>query len=298
MVSLAPLRLSPSPPSCIGLPGAQVFDLRSRRGCDYRIFVSIPAGATATSPFPVLYFLDGNATFPIAAVSAALQARRPQATGVGPAVIVGIGYPGDDYLDTPRRTFDYTPAVTADEMPARPDGSSWPRCGGASVFLDFIEQELKPKLESEIAIDRQKQALFGHSFGGLLVLQALFTRPNDFSTYIAASPSIWFAKRQLLEQAGCFIAQSRDRTSRLDLLVTVGALEQDARGAENGSFENTTWRRRNRMVENASEMVRYLSDHSNSGLNVSFKEFADENHSSVLPAAISRAIAFALGSKR
>lgn len=272
------------------IPGASVRDIRSRAGREYRIFVWQPEDGSALGPLPVLYLLDGNGSFPIAAAAAALQSRRPDRTGVNPAIVVGIGYPTTSWLDAERRTFDYTPALPYDLLPPRPNHEPWPATGGADGFLDFLAHELCPQIEHEFPIDRGRSALFGHSFGGLLVLHALFSRPALFRSYIAASPSIWFAGEGLLAQRETFLASALQRLPRR-LLLTVGSLEQVGAGQD----PHDTWVRRNRMVENASELARALGQVDAARLAVSFTEFEDEDHGSVLPAAISRALRFALG---
>lgn len=269
-------------------------DVRSCNGLDYRIFVSRPAAPPSPSGYPVLYLLDGNATFASAAVGVALQSRRPEVTGVVPAIVVGIGYPIDDYLDSTRRTYDYTPAVAAEALSRRPDGSPWPATGGAADFLDFIELELKPAIARQFPVDPARQAIFGHSFGGLFVLNALFTRPGTFRSYIAASPSIWFGNRAILAKRDAFVA-GKPPMMRSDLLVTVGDAEQASTDPESqgaGDIAKVDWVKQNRMIENAAELVGSLS--TCPLLDVTFKQFEDENHSSVLLPAIGRSLRFAL----
>ncbi len=276
------------------IPRTGMWDVRSRGGRDYRIFVSKPAADHGPSGYPVLYLLDGNATFASAAVGVALQSRRPEVTGVVPAIVVGIGYPIDDYLDSTRRTYDYTPAVSGAALAPRPDGSAWPETGGADGFLDFLETELKPMVACEFPVDHKRQAIFGHSFGGLLVLHALFTRPGTFRTYVAASPSIWFGNRVILSERDAFLASQTPRL-QLDLLLTVGDGEQVSTDPESqgaGDSAKADWVKRSRMIENATEMARSLSNHAR--INVSFTQFEDENPSSVLLPAISRSLRFAL----
>jgi predicted alpha/beta superfamily hydrolase len=270
-------------------------DLRSRHGRDYRIFVSRPAADAPPPGYPVLYLLDGNATFASAAMGVALQSRRPEVTGVVPAVVVGIGYPVDDYLDSTRRTYDYTPEVSPEALSRRPDGSAWPATGGADRFLDFIELELKPAIARMFPTDPARQAIFGHSFGGLFVLNALFTRPGTFRSYMAASPSIWFGNRTILGKRDAFLA-GPPPVLRSDLLVTVGDAEQASTDPESqgaGDTAKIDWIKKNRMVENAAELAGSLS--GTSRLNVTFKQFEGENHSSVLLPAIGRSLRFALG---
>lgn len=276
------------------IPGISIREMRSADGCDYRIFVWTPTPKPATGPSPVLYLLDGNVTFPIAAAATAAQSRRPEITGVQPSVVVGIGYPGAAWLDPDRRTFDYTPLLVDSLPPRRPDDRPWPSTGGADRFLDFVESDVKPWIESEFDVDPARSAIFGHSFGGLFVLHTLFTRTALFKNYIAASPSIWFGGESLQAEMIDFIS-ARGAASRRNLLVTVGGLEQgDDASGQSGSGHNA-WLKRNRMVDNARELAAKLSGMEPSMLRVSFNAFEGENHASVVPAAISRALRFALG---
>ncbi|HCE8339908.1 TPA: ferric enterobactin esterase PfeE, partial [Pseudomonas aeruginosa] len=65
--------------------------------------------------------------------------------------------------------------------------------------------------------------LWGHSYGGLLVLHALFTRPGEFARYAAASPSLWWRDGAILgERAGL---EQRLRGKRAELLLWRGSAE-------------------------------------------------------------------------
>jgi uncharacterized protein len=198
------------------------------------------------------------------------------------------------------RTYDCTPPAAVLKLPPRLDGTSWPRTGGADAFLDFITQDLKPTIEREFPIDAGRQALFGHSFGGLFTLHALFTRPHLFDSYIAASPSIWWNECFVLDEERAFSAV-RDRPRNLDVLITVGGCEQELVPAEASGVDRAwraEWKRQNRMVDNARELAARLARLAEQDVRVAFQEFAGEDHVSVIPAAISRAVGFALALRR
>jgi len=263
----------------VQLPGAFQFDRVSRDGRSYRIFVYVPPFVAPAQGFPILYMLDGNAAFATAVQAVALQMRRAEVTGVPASIIVGIGYPTEATFDLARRRFDYTPAPAG----AAPDAES----GGADLFLDFLEVQLKPTVEAMVPVDRQRQALFGHSFGGLLALWALFTRPGSFLSYVAASPSIWWKNRCVLRREEAFAEQMKRGMTDARLLVTVGSLERFQSGAGSNSEAKAC------MVEDASSLVARLASLGYDRLRAEFVEFADENHASVIPAAISRSVRFA-----
>lgn len=275
------------------LPGASVRDMRSSAGHDYRIFVWQPE-PRPREPLPVLYLLDGNGMFPIAAAALALQSRRAERTGVAPSIVVGIGYPNSHWIDARRRTYDYTPPIAAGRLAQRPGNREWGETGGADLFLDFIQHELAPAISNEFAIDPDRSALFGHSFGGLFALHALLTRPALVRSTIAASPSIWFAPDDLRERLTGFAAPEMPRRR---VLVTVGSLEQGGMSGDSDADDYGSWIKRNRMVDNAREFSAALARAADAPFDVSFRMFEDENHASVVPSAISLALRFALPPK-
>ncbi|WP_409340697.1 alpha/beta hydrolase [Paenibacillus sp. MBLB4367] len=244
----------------------------------YRIFIAVPAEEPPATGYPVIYLLDANAVFGTMTEAVRVQGRRPDKTGVVPAVIVGIGYRTDEPFD-PARHRDFTMPVPESELPQSPDGKAWPEQGGAESFLAFIEDELKPAIEREFSIDPKRQTIFGHSLGGLFVLHALFNKPGSFQTYIAGSPSIHWNQRVLLEAERRFAAGLE--RERLDAGVLIGV----------GEFEGNL---RIPMNDNARDMSERLSLLTSRGLRVAFREFEDEGHVSVLPVLINRAVRFAL----
>jgi len=132
---------------------------------------------------------------------------------------VGIGYPGDALYDVDRRARDYTPPALAANH-ERDDA----HYGGADQFLAFVQTELKPLIEARYPIDPHRQTLFGHSHGGLFTLYTLMSEPDAFQNYLAASPSIWWNDRQLLEHSGPPLSESNLQSKRL--WMTVGEAEE------------------------------------------------------------------------
>ncbi|MBL8269644.1 alpha/beta hydrolase, partial [Steroidobacter sp.] len=151
----------------VTFPNTEERELRSSTGKDYRLFISTPSQKAPPGGWPVVYVVDGNAWFFPAAMQAQLRGRNPQHHGTLPVVVVGIGYPGERLLNMQRRVYDMTPPAPVREAPPVPGGREWPAPGGADEFLDFIEKQVKPLVEAEYRIDRNRQTLFGHSLGGL-----------------------------------------------------------------------------------------------------------------------------------
>ena len=146
------------------LDGASQFALHSRHtGRDYRIYLSVPAVPPPAGGYPVLYVLDGDASF------ARLHQANPREASVferlrqhgpvvpQPGVVVGIGYgrPFSQTMDW--RAEDYTPPLSCQACEL-----SSPRHGGADAFARFINEELKPEVARRLPLNPARQSLFGH----------------------------------------------------------------------------------------------------------------------------------------
>jgi predicted alpha/beta superfamily hydrolase len=245
-------------------------------GQTYRIFISIPTTPPPSAGYPVIYALDGNATFPALAV----MARTILPRGAALPVVVGIGYPGE---------FDYGMGRGRDYTP--PSGADGPaKEGGADLFLDFIERELKPLIATLAPLDPARQALYGHSYGGLCALHALFTRPAMFQTYLAASPSIWYRERVVLDGIDGFKRRVAALPTKPSLMLAVGELEQPstANGPLQGRDAIAAARR---MVDNARELGERLQK-TTTLARVEFHLLAHEDHGAATFPAMARGLEF------
>ena len=293
------------------LPKLQQTTLRSAAGAPYRIIVATPAGKAPAVGYPVIYVVDGNAWTSLVSEIIRVNVETGVQSRVEPAVVVGIGYPTADAFDLTRRGLDFTsPAV-----PGHPDPDVTPgRNGGDVALMDFIDDTVKPLIEARFPIDRSRQTLLGHSLGGLFTLETLFTRPGSFQTYVALSPSIWWNNRTPLRQAQAFLARS-GRPTKLRVFLSVGDLEQfrtpayaahdryddrkafeaerktDAQADADVAAGYTSMDRKT-MVGNARRMAALLTT---GHVATRFVEFPNEDHFSVVPAALGQAVPFALG---
>lgn len=180
----------------------------------YKIQVGLPDNYDpANKKYETIYVLDGEEDFSVVAN----QCRGIAASkAVENVIVVGIGYGND-------RANDYTPTNT--------DAGQ----GGAQKFMEFIKNELIPKMEKDFGSDttRSKRVILGHSFGGLFAAYA-FTRYNDvFGNYIMLSPSIWYDNEVLLEYEQETRLLNKDRQQ----LVFMGLGELENSGRMPAPFE-------------------------------------------------------------
>jgi len=181
-----------------GAPGYRFesFRLSSADGQrHYRVRVAIPLASPPAGGFPSAFLLDGNAA--LMEVDAGLLATLADAPR--PPVVAFIAYDDDLRINAEGRAFDYTPRRPGGDA-AQVDALRGRRTGGADPFLALVTGEVLLRTAALAPLDPQRQALWGHSYGGLFVLHVLFTRPATFDRYVAVDPSLWWGDGLLLKE--------------------------------------------------------------------------------------------------
>ncbi|PCH63546.1 MAG: hypothetical protein COC19_00910 [SAR86 cluster bacterium] len=137
--------------------------------------------------YPVVYLLDARAQFQV--FTGIMNAMSSGANGnyrIPETIVVGI-------LNTDRMR-DLTPTRgDVEEL-----GAEFATSGGGAAFLNFLEHELIPEIESRYRVLGHR-TLVGHSLGGLLVVQALIEKPELFDGLMIIDPSLWWEEGQYLE---------------------------------------------------------------------------------------------------
>lgn len=225
----------------------------------YKIFIASPI-KMSQKRLPVIYMLDANKQFPIAFEKIKESHKE--------IVLVGIGYQddSDDFIKKTRFQ-DYTPYAQGDDF----------REGGkAKEFYDFIQNRVKPWINSQYPIDQHKQTLIGHSLGGLFVLYSLFLDSNSFNNYIAASPSLWWGYGVVVPNRERLLTSCPDK-----IILSEGEKEKDssqwtkAEQAFLGKYQG---------VITTEQLYSRLQSQCK---NVEYKVFKGKNHRDSIPDAIS-----------
>lgn len=205
-------------------------------GHDYFIQVYVPPVAAPKEGYAVLYVLDGNASFDAIRALAPALLHGSERLGLTPVMVVAIGYASNDQFDVKKRALDYTPKPSDSFQQQQKH-----QHGGADQFSAYIEQSLKPSIAQQFKINPNQQSLYGHSLGGLFVLDSLFKGTTHFQRYIAASPSLWFNDFSLFQQQQNWLnqqvhnqdqAQNRQNNqtksppAQTMLMLSVGSKEQ------------------------------------------------------------------------
>jgi hypothetical protein len=215
------------------------------------------------------------------------------------AMVVGIGYGTEDLAAFHRmRTADMAPPPDdegrkgyAPLMAVLGDKS-----GGADALLTFLTDTLAPEIARRYPrASTTRQALFGHSLGGLFAAYALLTRPEAFAAYLIGSPALnWnnsLIRSLLPAVAGRVGALARKPRA----LIGVGGKEQDLPtelppGVTMSIDELHAMVKAYRVIDASSELAAALGG---AGLDdVAFVNFAGEDHITVLAPLLMRSIAF------
>ncbi len=185
----------------------------------FSISVSLPNGYdTQQRRYPIVYLLDANVYFDIVATTL----NTYSVFGLTPEVIlVGVGYKDFPALDSLRdRDDSYPTGLPPDSMRIS---------GGAEKFLTFLNNELIPQMDDAYRTDTTQRILMGHSMAGYFttyaLLQDLLGKSNGFSGYIAASPSLAYHKRYMLDQLKELEPQTIPR--KINAYFTYGGLEDE-----------------------------------------------------------------------
>ncbi|SEQ96285.1 hypothetical protein SAMN05216522_10948 [Rosenbergiella nectarea] len=159
----------------------------------YKVWVAVPKKKAPAQGYPILYLLDGNSS-----LSRLSETLLKEISDKRPPVLVFIGYNTPLPFDLKARTYDYTPLATEGSANGSPMGRG--RVGGGStVFRSLLEQKIIPLSEGSLPINSAQRALWGHSYGGLFVIDS-YLHASRFTHFFSASPSLSQGYRSMLAE--------------------------------------------------------------------------------------------------
>lgn len=264
-----------------------VRDMISEDDAHYRIFIHRPKEPAPETGYPVLYLLDGEDSFPVAAQASERMARFGGDEGYRGVLVVAIGYPPGD--STLRRALDYTPVGSAE---VDPRGR---RTGGADAFRSFLANTLKPAIGLEFCVDQDRETIWGHSYGGLFVIDTLLQHPDLFDRYAASSPAIWLAD-EAIEAGFNGLADRLEGSGPRVVALSVGEREQELLEANDRGPAALAQNERikfNRMVDRTRELTQRLGAFGD--LTVQQRVSSGEDHAATALSGIGLAVQLAAG---
>lgn len=233
-------------------PRAALFDTEARtifssiRGREYHLSVALPDSyKTSTQSYPVIYVLDGDFNF---GVAAGLTRFSNWFRKVPELIIVGIGYDiatSEEFVALRDLDFDVP------GMPGAASGSA------ANLFLDALTQEIIPFMNANYRTIPADRCLQGYSAGGIFVLYALFQQPDAFQRYISGSAILNVTYDYWIHHDAQLAAHNAGNP--IQLYLSVGELEEDD-------------------MPNFQQFVAFLAQGNYPGLTVSSEIYAAEGH--------------------
>jgi len=169
------------PVECSPVHGAVVHCVSSKLiEQEYKLLVNLPESYKSNSKkkYPVIYVLDAQWDFDL---MKGINGKLRFDKNVPEAIIVGITWEGKDLNIDKLRKRDFSPA--------RRDSK------GAGLFLQVLENELIPNIESRYA-NNNTRVISGSSLGGLFTTYAMLKRPNLFNKVISLAPAYRLLKKR------------------------------------------------------------------------------------------------------
>jgi predicted alpha/beta superfamily hydrolase len=216
-----------------------------------KLNIHLPSNFHQDSVYPVIYLLDGSAHEDFLHVVGLLQFFQLQFF-MPDFIVVGI-----ENVDR-KRDFTFYPSDTSFL-------TDIPSAGQSGKFIEFIELELQPYIESIFKTNETKY-LIGQSLGGLLATEVLLKKPELFSNFFIVSPSLWWDNASMLNQAMELLKKQTVRPEFVYIAV--------------GKKEHKIMRR------DARKLYKYVKNGKSDKQKLYLNKMKKENHASILHLAL------------
>ena len=226
------------------------------------VWIHIPENFDTTKQYPVIYVLDASQLFYVG--TGMLKQLLPWS--IPESIIVGI--------TNTDRTRDFTHTHVPFQR-----GHESETSGGASNFMKFIDEELKPFINKKYPTEKNN-TIVGHSTGGLFVLFSYLHHENSFDNYLAIDPSLWWDSESLVKETQELL-DNGDRKEKSLYIAVANSI---------GESMDTAKVRADRTVP--TEQIRAnLNFHdllvkNRNTLNYKWEYFEDEDHGSIVVPAL------------
>jgi predicted alpha/beta superfamily hydrolase len=257
---------------------------------EYRVFVALPE-SYAREPqrrYPVVYVTDANYAFPL--LRAISRRVGDHGNGLEDFILVGLAYANGDTPEYSRRR-DYTPSVGGDPKAKSDMPDRKPAFGEAERYRVFLRDEVLPFVARHYRTDEARRTFAGHSFGGLLGAHILLTEPAMFERYVLTSPSLWWDGKLLLRRAKEYVAAHDALPAKV--FMAIGGYETVKPGSSDPRYYRTM-----DMVADMRAFEATLKSRRYANFSIVSTVLADEDHLTVFPSALTRALAWALPPRR
>jgi predicted alpha/beta superfamily hydrolase len=246
-----------------------------------KIWIHLPKSAQNTSfakqKYPVVYLLDAEGHFSSVVGIIEELSEVNGNTNCPEMIVVGI--------TNTNRNRDLTPTYSEVDLPFVPKELS-EQSGGGEKFVEFLEKELMPYIDSKYPTAPYK-SLIGHSFGGLTTINILTNHTHLFNSYVAIDPSMWWGHQKFLAETTKKLAGKK--LSNVSLFMGAANTMDDSMNLVKVRKDTTVFTRHIRSILDLND---FFDKNQSSNLKYGYKYYQDDSHGSVPLIATYDAIRF------
>ena len=273
--ALAPALAQQSPK--VEMQATEFHTLTAKDGVKYELSIAFPLqyDPKSSEKYPVLYLTDAKGLFSVVAGEEQLLGLWQK---IKPMILVGVDVAAPSLVEAASQRFVNLPP-TRDLKREKELKETYGKeivTGKGERFRRDIVDEIIPWVEDRYPVTRER-GLAGYSLGGLFTLQAMFSSPGTFSTYLVGDPSLYWDDKVTLKTELEYSKKNR----RLPAHVFLGFTEMG-----HGDHVGTVL-----------TFIDALQEHSYEGLELEQQLFLDETHESGIGAVFARGLTSLYGQK-
>ncbi|MCF6279949.1 MAG: hypothetical protein L3J14_06340 [Flavobacteriaceae bacterium] len=183
---------------------------------EYILKITFPKNYNIDKEYKTLYYLDA---YWLSGITLGSYTILNLTNSVQDVVLVGISLDGSEKDWNKQRDMDFTPSPFKNlglfedfkkknlennvKISFKTGGGNQlnkENTGGASLFLDFLENNIIAFVENKYPNLNKRRGLLGHSFGGLFGFYTLQNHPELFKDLILISPSLSWNSFELVDE--------------------------------------------------------------------------------------------------
>jgi predicted alpha/beta superfamily hydrolase len=246
-------------------PQTNILDIKNENGKPYRLVVTLPSGYQDGKEYKVLYYLDA---WWLKDLVTGCYRIKSMSSEMEEVILVGISSVGDEKDWHKQRNMDYTPSVyDLSWLNLKIDFGGMildeTNTGGAEIFMQFLKNKIIPTVEKEYKVDADSRGILGHSFGGLLAFYSFVNYNDLFANYILLAPAIWWNDSEIFQDKAYLLSQKEAK-----MFIAMGTGEI------------------NMLKIPLGKLIEEFKSKDNEKLKMTYKQYENATHNSVLPQGI------------
>lgn len=201
----------------VSFPNSAVHELPLAEGRRYQVWVDLPSSyAQSDKTYPVVFVTDPN--FAFATTRAVRDFSGQRGRNIEEFILVGLVHDPAVSIGL-SRSRNYTPTDPRKNPKRDANRYAAAAYGEADRYLDYVQSKVFPLIKATYRADMERRTFLGHSYGSVLGLHALFTRPGLFQNYVLGSPSLWFDDYHLLRTEAEYARRNTDLKARIHMVA-------------------------------------------------------------------------------